>query len=527
MAFSTATSSDTQAPPQDGAARLAARWVPWSVLAAAGAYTVAILVEPRVMTSWHSPDLRVLIEAFSLAVALFAALALAMPEEDTNSSRNAFIAALLALAASYGVIIVGFILLVSTSETTQVMGVYAWLSARYLAGLFFIMAAVGRPKLGIWPFVAVIVGTMSVTALVCGALRVVLPTPVTESVQGLAVVTFSSMEHALISLFPAALFAVGAVLAWRVHRRQRQHIYAWLAFALAVQTLSKIHEAAYTTTFGPSITSADVLRVAMLVLLLAGAAMTVREVAADRQAAVEAQQRDLVALETMYGALARFADAERVFRGVVVHDLATPVAAIRAFAHVLVNAEGGAERAAAAEGITQASRRLQELIDRTDELRDIEKDDFSVDIRPVAVRPIVDDTAAFLRVLPGGHHIAVDCDDVKALADPVRLGQALRNLGTNAARYSPTGSLIVVTGRMVGNGVEVGVIDSGPGISPAERRRLVEKYQRGSATGDTPGAGLGLYIAERIAAAHGGRLVLGDAPEGTGTSAVIELRRPT
>lgn len=522
----TTTDIPLRAAPASRAGHVVARALPWVVLAAAGAYTVAILVEPRAMTSWYSPDARVLIEALSLAVALFAALALALPADDIDRSRNAFIAGLLALAASYAVIVVGFILVISPSGAGRVVGVYAWLVARYLAGLFFIMAAIGRPRLGVWQFVAVIAATMALTVAVCGTLREFLPMPTTESAHGLAVVTFSAMEHAIISLVPAALFAVGSVLAWRVYRRQRRHIYAWLAFALAVQTLSKIHEAAYTTAFGPAITSADILRIAMLVLLLAGAAMTVRDVAADRTAAMEAQQRDLAALETMYAGLSRFAEKEQVFRAVVVHDLATPIAAIRAFAHVLANADGAAERAAAAEGIAQSSRRLQELIDRTEELRDIEKDNFSVDLRPMAVRPIVDDTAAFLRVLPGGHRIVVECDDLKAMADPVRLGQALRNLGTNAVRYSPEGSVIVLTCRAVGDRVQLAVVDSGPGMSPAERRRLIEKYQRGSHTSEAPGAGLGLYIAERISKAHGGRLVLADAPEGTGTSAIIELRRP-
>lgn len=520
------TVTNTPAAPLGGVGAIVTRLLPKVVLAGAVAYTVAILLDPRAMTSWYSPDARILIEALSVAVALFAALALAIPADDvSDASRNAFIAALLSLAASYTVVIVGFILFVSPSRTGQVMGVYAWLCARYLAGMFFIIAAVGRPKLSVRQYVGVIVVVMAATIAACGLLRDVLPTPVTSSVRGLAVVTFSPLEHTLISLVPAGLFGVGAVLAWRLRRRRRRSIYGWIAFALLVQTLSKIHESVYAATFGPVITSSDLLRIATLVLLLAGAVLAVRDLGEERAAAMEAQQRDLVALETMYGSLARFAEKEQVFRGIVAHELATPVAAIRAFAHVLANADADAERAAASGGIADAARRLQELIERIEELRDIENDDFAVDVRTTPVRSIIDDAAAFLRVLPGQHRVVVDSDDIKVIADPLRLSQALRNLGTNAVRYSPPGSVIVLSARRVGNDhAHLAVIDSGPGISPSDRHRLVEKYQRGARSGKTPGAGLGLYVAERIATAHGGRLLFHDGPDGRGTSAIIEVR---
>lgn len=496
------------------------------LLALGVVYTVALAVDPAFKTSWHSADARVLIEGFSFSVALFAAVALYIPTGDpVDRSRNAFIAALIALAVSYSAMIIGFIVVEPASNPKGIVGLYAWLVARYLAGGLFIAASLGRPRLSLRAFGAVIAAAMVMTLLLCALLNGVLPSPVARTVDGLAVITFSGVGHMLISGVPAALFGVGAILAWRVHRRQTQPMYGWLAVALAVQSLSKIHDMLYTTTFGPVITSGDLLRLVMLALLLAGAISTVHQVARDRVAALEAQQADIAAVEDVYARLARFADQEQVFRAVVVHELATPIAAVRAFAHVLASPAPQTDLTEARKGIVDASRRLQELVDRMDELRAIEDDDFSVDLRPTPVVPILKEVAGFVQVLPGDHRVVVECEQARAYADPVRLGQALRNLVTNAARYSPAGTPIMISCRRVdGELVRLSVTDSGPGIAEKDRSRMLSKYERGDRSAETPGAGLGLYIADRIVTAHGGRLLLEPAPLGPGTTATIELR---
>jgi signal transduction histidine kinase len=93
---------------------------------------------------------------------------------------------------------------------------------------------------------------------------------------------------------------------------------------------------------------------------------------------------------------------------------------------------------------------------------------------------------------------------------------ALRNLLSNALKYSPLGAQVVV--RLSDSesplGLLIDVVDRGPGVEPALRERLFERGARGK----TPGSshGLGLYIVRRVMELHGGRAeLLETGPEGT------------
>jgi two-component system sensor histidine kinase QseC len=98
-------------------------------------------------------------------------------------------------------------------------------------------------------------------------------------------------------------------------------------------------------------------------------------------------------------------------------------------------------------------------------------------------------------------------------AAPVRgndalLGVLVRNLLDNAVRYSPRGARVRVTLARQGERVSLGVEDSGPGMSDADRARLGERFFRALGT-DESGSGLGWSIVRRIAATHGMEVAVG------------------
>lgn len=94
--------------------------------------------------------------------------------------------------------------------------------------------------------------------------------------------------------------------------------------------------------------------------------------------------------------------------------------------------------------------------------------------------------------------------------DAARLGQVLRNLLSNALRYTPPGGKIIVrcTRSSAFTGIALHVQDTGPGIKPEDLPHVFDRFYRGdkSRSRASGGAGLGLAIAKRIVEAHGGKI---------------------
>lgn len=498
-------------------------------------YTVAASAVPEVRLSWISPTARILLESVELCIALFAAQALLLPDDgDTEVARNAFVTALVLLGVSNVVFGVGPLLLGTSSAFGGVLSFYPWLATRYVVGLLFIAAALGRPRWGLAWFLAAAGAGLAAVDLVLLTVRDRLPSPFVDlefSEGGVVVPVTSLPQELVIAIVPALLFGVGAWLAARVFARGASPLYWFLALGLTVQSAAKFHEALYPSVLGPRITSADLLRAVFILLILLGAVAKVRQVVLDRGAAVEALAGDLKTGQQLLARMRTFTEQEAAFRALVVHELSTPLATLRAFAHVLGNGPPASEASQrrAREGLEAESRRLQQLIQRMDELRSLELDEFASDLRPVRLRSLIDDLATYVRGLPGGHRPVLrwGCDDDRVQADRVRLGQALRNIVTNAARYSPEHALIFIECReLAPDRVEVAITDQGPGIPPEERARVLRRFERGTTGADGDGMGLGLYIAARIAEAHGGRLTIGDGKGGEATGARVALELP-
>ncbi len=111
--------------------------------------------------------------------------------------------------------------------------------------------------------------------------------------------------------------------------------------------------------------------------------------------------------------------------------------------------------------------------------------------------------------------------------DPLAVSRILGNLLDNAATYSPPGAPIRLSAGRVGVHAVVAVHDAGPGIPPADRDRVFERYARLDQPTTSPGGGglgLGLYIARRLARANRGELQVTDPPGSRGTR--LELRLP-
>jgi two-component system, OmpR family, sensor histidine kinase TctE len=114
---------------------------------------------------------------------------------------------------------------------------------------------------------------------------------------------------------------------------------------------------------------------------------------------------------------------------------------------------------------------------------------------------------------------------VEIQGDAFLLREMLNNVLDNAIRYSAAGGQVTVRVSQRGAHPVVSVEDDGPGIAPAERERVFERFYRVLGTG-AEGCGLGLAIVREIALSHGAEVELGPGPDGRGTLVSVVFPAP-
>jgi signal transduction histidine kinase len=228
---------------------------------------------------------------------------------------------------------------------------------------------------------------------------------------------------------------------------------------------------------------------------------------------------------TMNRMLDRLASAQarqRRFVADTAHELRSPVAAIRQHAEVAQRFPDRTTTDALAGTVLGEALRLQRLVD--DQLVLVRADEHALALRrrPVDLDDVVLDEARRLRTTTS---LAVDASGVSAgpvEGDPDALGRVVRNLVDNAARHA-AGRVALTLAERDGD-VVLTVDDDGPGIPAGERERVLERFVRldDARARDGGGSGLGLAIVAELVAAHGGRVVVDDAPLG-GARLVVRL----
>jgi two-component system, OmpR family, sensor kinase len=165
---------------------------------------------------------------------------------------------------------------------------------------------------------------------------------------------------------------------------------------------------------------------------------------------------------------------------------------------------------AAALALDRFDRLVADLLDASR----LEQGLFAIDPRPIDLSALARETAAAFTT-PESPIVVRAPDEVVAFADPDRIRQVLENLLANAVKHSPPREPIAVEVEATAAGGErraaVTVADRGPGIAPEMAARLFRRFARGPGSS---GLGLGLYLASRIASAHGGALSVDSTPGG-------------
>jgi signal transduction histidine kinase len=199
----------------------------------------------------------------------------------------------------------------------------------------------------------------------------------------------------------------------------------------------------------------------------------------------------------------------------VTHELRTPLSVIRAHLEAIADGLYPADHAHLGR-IIEETAVMSRLLDDLQTLSTAEAGALKLHRQRTEPRELVDTAVASFsaRAAEAAVHLDARVDDglPEVDVDPVRIGEVLANLLSNAVRHTPARGAVVVSAVARDRGVELAVRDKGPGI-PAEQ--LPNVFDRFTKSADSPGAGLGLAIAKSLVEAHGGRIRAESGPDGT------------
>jgi PAS domain S-box-containing protein len=215
------------------------------------------------------------------------------------------------------------------------------------------------------------------------------------------------------------------------------------------------------------------------------------------------------------------------FVSMVSQELRRPLTSIYGFAETLLRRGGlftEEERTTFLGYIASETERLTAIVDKLLSVARLDAGDLEVELTPLDVRPVVSEAVASAERSDAlnGHRFVLDLPEepLGAQADPEKLGQVLAHLLDNAVRYSPEGGTVTVAARERGGAIEVRVVDEGIGVPAGDRERIFRKFESGKDTAG--GIGLGLFLANGLVAAMGGRIWI-DSAEDKGSSFVFAL----
>ncbi|HEV2109997.1 MAG TPA: HAMP domain-containing sensor histidine kinase, partial [Gammaproteobacteria bacterium] len=227
-------------------------------------------------------------------------------------------------------------------------------------------------------------------------------------------------------------------------------------------------------------------------------------------------------LNTMLERIEQLMNRTREVTENVAHDLRSPLGRLRARLETTARQTGAEEREA-----------LQKAIDETDRI--VATLNGILSIAEIGARnrsfwaeldltALCRDVAELYDAVAEEKRIAFTVtlmEGVRISGNHQLLAQAVSNLLDNAIKYTPPGGRIALSLMEGAAQVEITVADSGPGIPPEMRGKVLERFVRLDASRSQPGNGLGLSLVAAVAEHHGATLVLDD--NGPGLRAILRL----
>jgi signal transduction histidine kinase len=240
------------------------------------------------------------------------------------------------------------------------------------------------------------------------------------------------------------------------------------------------------------------------------------------------------AFASMQTRLRRQIQARHAFVATASHELRTPLASLDGTLELLeddldpqrLDLQDARERTLRAR---EQSRRLSSL---ATDLLDLSRLDAEVSLRtePVELGELCRAVAAEFERRAAEREVELNVHQPPqpcwAMCDPGAVARIVRILLDNAVGIAPAGTCVHIRATSGRNRAQVSVRDAGPGVPAAERERIFERFQRGSAAAGRSGFGLGLAIGRELAIRMDGTLALqenADATDGKGSCFLLNL----
>ncbi|MCA9915022.1 MAG: GAF domain-containing sensor histidine kinase, partial [Anaerolineae bacterium] len=245
--------------------------------------------------------------------------------------------------------------------------------------------------------------------------------------------------------------------------------------------------------------------------------LSVIVVKAGMVAELSAQKREL---EQKNEELRRLNDLKNSFLGVAAHDLRNPIGSIQMAMSLLID-EGltftAEEQAKMLVEVEKHAHFTLNLLDDLLDISHIESGKFMLEPEPLDLEIFLKEAVQHHHKLAESKGSAVHLEPIGAgqvLGDPMRLRQVMDKIISNAVKYSPAGSRVVVSATQEKGEWWVAVRDEGPGLTEEDQRLVFQDFVRLSAkpTGGEKSTGLGLAITRRVIEAHGGRIGVHSEP---------------
>ncbi|KFB10629.1 sensor histidine kinase [Nitratireductor basaltis] len=215
----------------------------------------------------------------------------------------------------------------------------------------------------------------------------------------------------------------------------------------------------------------------------------------------------------------------------IAHDLKTPLTRLRNRAEAALAdvSDESASRAALEQTIAESDQLIRTfnailMISRLEAGYSAENQD-EIDLSAILAdvvelyEPLAEDCGVELS--------AEATDNVSVVGNRELVGQALSNIIDNAIKYSSEAEApkVTVSLKREGDGAQIVVRDTGPGIPPEDRERATERFVRLEPSRSQPGSGLGLSLAKAVMKFHGGSLELDGAGEGLSVAMTFPARK--